>query len=133
VPRPLCLRSHIRDQFAPRTGRCINQPAVTVDRPWQVSAPRGVPGPIRPGEIVQLGLRNKYGLTAEDYWVSASVIAPDGSSTTADTLLNAADFAFVVYPKQFVGADPVRTGAYTVVWQTNGGFIACDGFVVTPY
>jgi hypothetical protein len=128
-----CGPASLAPAFDPETFACVNVPPITIDRSWQTSAPRGVPGPVRPGEIIQLGLRNKFANAGEVHAVSARVIAPDQSSTTAATLLRETVWAYVLYPNDFPGARPLAPGIFTVVWETDGGFIACDGFVVTGY
>ena len=82
---------------------------------------------------MQIGLRNKFGETGEDHYVSARVVDPEGASTTATALLQETEEAYVLYPGAFPGATPVYPGVYTVIWETEGGFIACDGFVVQNY
>jgi hypothetical protein len=112
---------------------CLDEPPRMIEREWQVSAPRGFPGPVRPGDLVQLGLRDKFGGMTSALWVLARVIGPDGSSTTATAFIQGDQWAYVRYPHEFVGAVPVAAGVYTVVWEAGGGFIACDGFVVRNY
>lgn len=119
--------------FRPDLMHCENVPAETIDRVWQVSAPRGLPGPVRPGEVVELGLRNKYGVEGEAYWAGARVIAPDGTSSVDTTMVAGDTSGYVLYPNDFPGAGPVYAGVYTVVWEIGGGYIACDGFVVEGY
>lgn len=119
--------------FRPDLMHCENVPAPTIDRVWQVSAPRGLPGPVRPGEVVELGLRNKYGVEGEAYWAGARVIAPDGTSSVDTTMVAGDTSGYVLYPNDFPGAGPVYAGVYTVVWEIGGGYIACDGFVVEGY
>lgn len=114
-------------------GFCVNTPPVIIEREWQVSAPRGVPGPVRPDEIVQLGLRNKFGEGDERYWVLVRVIAPDGTSTATSRALVGSEWVYILYPRDFIGATSVYPGTYTMVWETEGGFIACDGFIVESY
>ncbi len=120
-------------RFTGEALRCLDQPSPAIARSWQVSAPRGVPAPVRPGEVVQVGLRNKYGTADEQYYVSARVVMPDGSSTSAATYITGDAWAYLLYPGDFVGAAPVVAGTYTVVWETEAGFLACDGFVVQNY
>jgi hypothetical protein len=36
----------------------------------------------------------------------------------------------LVYPDDFAGGGTGQRGAYTIIWETEGVFIACDGFVV---
>lgn len=109
---------------------CANTPPVTIDRQWQVSAPRET---VRPQEIVQIGLRNKFGGQTEGYGLEVRVVAPDGSSTTATSSALGTNWAYLVYPTDFVGAGPVVVGVYTIIWTSSGGFLACDGFVVTGW
>ncbi len=120
-------------QFDPAVTYCVDTPNPTIDRTWQVSAPRGVPGPVRPGEVVELGLRNKFGASDETYWAGARVIWPDGTSFVAATSVIGDEWGNVVYPSDFAGAVPLAAGTYTVIWEIDGGFIACDGFVVEAY
>lgn len=119
--------------FRPDLMRCENTPTPTIDRVWQVSAPRGLPGPVRPGEVVELGLRNKFGVEGETYWAGARVIAPDGSSSVGTTMVSGNSTGYVLYPNDFPGGSPVYAGVYTVVWEIDGGYISCDGFVVEGY
>ncbi len=122
-----------RPAFDPAAFTCPGVPSPAIDREWQVSAPRGQPGPVRPGEVVELGLRNKFGAEGESYFAGARVIAPDGVSYVATASLSADAWAYVHYPGDFAGAVPLAPGVYTVVWEIDGGFIACDGFVVEPF
>src|SRR4051812_1553187 len=65
-------------QFNPVTLRCENTPPPTVPGNWLVSAPRGIPGPTRPGDLVEIGLWARDGQPEPSYYVGARVIAPDG-------------------------------------------------------
>ena len=86
---------------------------------------------MRPGQVIELGLRKKYGRDDEAYWISATVFAPDGSSTQAQLFLVGDEWASVKYPTDFVGALPLYPpGAYTVLWEVAEGYLACDGFLV---
>jgi hypothetical protein len=58
------------------------------------------------------------------------VIAPDGTSFVAETTVIGDAWGNIVYPSDFTGAVPLAPGTYTVIWEIDGGFIACDGFVV---
>lgn len=109
---------------------CVNTPIVDRMWQWQVSAPRSVPVPVRPGEIIRIGLRNKFGQTSERYQVLARVTAPNGITTTATTVLEGDKWVYLLYPTSFKMASSVYPGVYTVVWEIGGKFIACDGFVV---
>ncbi|MDO8617202.1 MAG: hypothetical protein Q7T33_15950 [Dehalococcoidia bacterium] len=119
--------------YDPASFTCPGMPAPAIDREWQVSAPRGQPGPVRPAEVVELGLRNKFGAADENYYAGARVIAPDGTSFTGATSVSADAWGYLLYPENFTGGAPLSAGVHTVVWEIDGGFIACDGFVVEPY
>jgi methionine-rich copper-binding protein CopC len=123
--------------YDPATSKCLNTPSPTIDRSWQTSAPRDVLGLVHPGQSVTLGLRNKFGTPNESYFADARVIGPDGLSfDTANRLVSGQDWVYIDYPSGFLGhtvlttAPPVQAGAYTVIWEINSGFVACDGFVV---
>jgi hypothetical protein len=113
--------------------RCNPYPIPVVDREWQVSAPRGIPGTVLPGEIVQIGLRNKFGAAQEFHYISARVVRPDGTSTTQDAPLYRDTWTDFLFPTDFAGAQPLTPGLYTVIWESQGGFLACDGFRVTAF
>ncbi|MCA1601913.1 MAG: hypothetical protein LC776_09820 [Acidobacteria bacterium] len=87
---------------------------------WQVSAPRDVNGgrSVRPGQALEIGLRKKYGQEHESYYVSATVFAPDGTSTRADGLLKGDQWLYMIYPNEFPGAKGIpSSGNYTIVWE----------------
>jgi len=131
-------------------GGCVNEPpedqrvAYTVPpgfvaRPgmnggpgWQVSAPRGWPGPLRPGDPAELALRDKVGVGSR--LVYADVVRPDGTFSRAGTILFDDGQGRLVYPSAFRDAPPTVAGVYTVVWRdtVTDRFIACDGFEVAP-
>lgn len=117
-------------RFNPGTYGCdgFDYSKPTVPGTWQVSAPRGIPGPVRPSEVIQIGLRSKFGNDA--VYVSARVIRPDGSSTTKATGVLDSNWAYLTFPTDFAGAVALTPGTYTILWESNGGPIACDGFVV---
>ncbi|MCX6028673.1 MAG: DUF333 domain-containing protein [Chloroflexi bacterium] len=121
-------------KYNPTTYRCENEPQRTMtDKNWQAyAAPEGGQGsdPAKPGLVVTFGLRNKFGNAGEQYEPTAVVIAPDGSTATAIGTLKAADWLYLVYPKDFAGAQSTVPGIYTVVWQIKGGYITCSGFQV---
>src|SRR5579883_1024376 len=83
--------------FDPTTGVCTSYPPPAVPGSWQVSAPRGFPGPVAPGDSVQIGLRDKFGDT-DDYDVTATVLMPNGSVAQADTTLTGTDWAYLRFP-----------------------------------
>jgi hypothetical protein len=120
--------------FDPTTFGCVNSPPVmvesTVPGTWQVSAPRGWPGPTRSGETIEVGLRDKFGGATRSLDVTATIIRPDGNTRTAQTTLRGSTWAYLTYPRAF-GGELLTTGTYTVSWETPQGFVACDGFVVS--
>jgi parallel beta-helix repeat protein len=104
---------------------CFNRPQPAIDREWQTAA--GTRSVLL-YDSVELSLRNKWGEPDEVYQVTVRVVAPDGTETSAVTTLRSDEDAILVYPGDFGGSTGVR-GAYTVIWEIEGGFIACDGFV----
>jgi hypothetical protein len=73
----------------------------------------------------------KIGQQHEVYWISATVFAPDGTSTQTERTLAGDEWADVNYPTDFVGAPAsYPAGPYTVLWEVAEGFLACDGFLV---
>jgi hypothetical protein len=127
-------RLGVAPRFRPDSYGCDNTPESEVAGTWLVSAPRGVPGPTRPRDVVELGVWARNGQPEEHYFVGARVIAPDGSATTATAgATRGGSAANLPYPCDFRGADSLRPGIYTVVWETGGAFIACDGWQVVSY
>jgi nucleoside phosphorylase len=122
-----------RPYWDPSTGRCEGEGSPVIPRQWQVSAPRNLDAGrvVRPGQVVTLGLRNKFGQQHEMYWISATVFAPDGTSIQTERTLTGDEWAEVIYPTDFVGAPAsYPPGSYTVLWEVSEGFLACDGFLV---
>jgi hypothetical protein len=120
---------------------CQPYPRPAVNGSFQTSAPRGGYGAngnpplihpsVTPGQVVQLGLRDKLGSSAQPLAVQAKVVAPNGTSTTAAGQLVADTELDVNFPGDFSGAPKVYpAGVYTVIWTqaSDGGFMACDGF-----
>jgi hypothetical protein len=122
-----------RPFWDPDTGDCRGiEGSPVISGQWQV-APRHLDGgrSVRPGQALQLGLRKKDGQQNEMYWVSATVFAPDGTSTQAEQFLRGDEWASVNYPADFAGSPSLYPlGAYTVLWEVAEGFLACDGFLV---
>jgi hypothetical protein len=134
-PRPALKESRsTRPFWDPSTGACRGiEGSSVIHGPWQVEAPRSLDGGrrVRPGQVLRLGLRKKGGEQNETYWVSATVFAPDGTSTQAEQFLHAREWAYVNYPADFAGATALYSpGPYTVLWEVAEGFLACDGFLV---
>lgn len=137
IPRPTFVPA------ADGWGGCVNVPPAgqpiaesTIPGTWQVSAPRGRPRAVRPGDLAVIGLRDKYGTLyrGEPRVVYAEVYRPDGGKARAGTILVGDETAELRYPKAFAFGQPLLEGVYTVIWRDNvtDGFIACDGFVVAP-
>lgn len=105
---------------------CFDRPDPVLDKEWQVSAPRDV---VVIGDSAEIGLRNKWGGSGESYEITARVIAPDGSEARALVRLTADSWANLVFPDDFASGDTWQRGVYTIIWEIEGGFIACDGFV----
>lgn len=124
--------SPIAARFDPEKHVCSNQPTlVLADRVWQAyAAPlKGMGGdPVKAGQDVTLNLRSKLGPDAEQYQVTVTVIAPDGSSASAEMLFKGNDWGTVTYPKEFTGAQAIVAGIYTVLWQVPSGTLSCSGF-----
>lgn len=122
----------VPDLFGPGGGGCVNQPAPVIDASWQTSAPRSGSDSVYAGDSLQIGLRNKFDGPNDVYSVAAEVIAPDGSVTVANTVVSGSDWAYLTYPDDFAPAYLAGTfsGTFTIVWETESGFLACDGFTV---
>jgi len=128
-------------KYNPNTGSCENMiqpPPKSESHPdfdpnkysWQVSAPRGIPGKTFKGDVVTLGLRNKYGGDKEYFYFSTRVEQPDGIASTTESVLNSSKWTYSSYPTDFNAGNTDQIGAYTVLYQINGIIVACDGFGV---
>ena len=111
---------------------CFNTPDEAFAGDWLLAAPRDV---IVIGDPAELGLRNKEDESGSTYPLTVRVIAPDGSEASAEATLTGDEWTALTYPDDFAGPDldtemgvPQR-GAYTVIWESQGVFIACDGFI----
>jgi parallel beta-helix repeat protein len=105
---------------------CYNTPEAVVAGDWQVVAPREM---VLIGDSAEIGLRDKAGQSGVSYTVTARVIAPDDSEATATGTLTADQWLTLVYPDDF-GSALEQRGAYTIIWEIEGNFVACDGFIV---
>jgi hypothetical protein len=95
---------------------------------WRTEAPREGTGA---DEAADLGILPAEGAgDAGIAAVAATVIGPDGSSTTAEADLVPDEWTRLDYPGDF-GADPAA-GVHTVVWTEAeaGTPLACDGFTL---
>lgn len=59
--------------------------------------------------------------------VTARVVVPDESQSVASAALTGAEDAVLICPDAFGDANTMLRGAYAVIWETEGGFWACDG------
>src|SRR5690242_17087842 len=98
--------------FDPSTGVCSAYPEPAIPGSWQVSAPRGFPDSVAPGDSVQIGLRDKFGDT-DDYDFTATVLMPGGSVAQAESSLVGTDWAYLLFPNDFNSGTTDLAGAYT--------------------
>ncbi len=124
-------------QWNPYTGSCenvapLNDPAAAQcdGQCFDLSAPRQIVGPTRPGEAVEIGMWDQS-LAPGDGQALARVIAPDGTATTATRAGYGSTWISLHYPADFSGAGSTVPGVYTIVWETRG-LVVCDGFTVQP-
>jgi hypothetical protein len=132
-------------RFHQDTYGCTPELTAAILRTWQVSAPRT---PQVGVTSVSIGLRNKMAgsmgdrgpldpqimLPAPDVELWAQVVTPDGVTYTSNTQRLLPDppdnFMAISYPTAFPQAPALTPGAYTVVWTTRRGPLACDGFTI---
>lgn len=100
-----------------------------IDRQWQVSAPRS---PVRVGQPVTLGLREKYGDAGTRRLVRARIVGAATLLESKPVAMVDDSFADVELPRDFRPRQALGPGVYTVLWllAEGGGFLACDGFVI---
>ena len=89
---------------------------------WQTSAPRV---PVAIGEVVDLGLRNKYGEPGECYDFLMEVMDPLGEYASAEGTVCADEWADFTYEDTFL------SGTYDVYFSIEGQLIAQDFFEVS--
>jgi hypothetical protein len=106
---------------------CLNVPDEAFAGDWQVVAPREV---VVIGDSAEIGLRNKQAGSADTYPITVRVIAPDESEASANSTITMGEWTMLVYPDDFVSGNTDQRGAYTIIWESGGVFIACDGFIV---
>jgi len=111
------------------TEQCRPYRKGVIDRQWQVSAPRT---PQRVGQPVVVGLREKYGDRGQRLMVRARVIGAASLLESKPVAVVEDNFANIEFPRDFPPTQSLSPGSYTVIWQVaeNGGFLACDGFVI---
>ena len=100
-----------------------------IDRQWQVSAPRN---PLRVGQTITVGLRDKNGENGQRMQIRARIVGTASLLESKPVTLTDDNFTNVEFPRDFRPTQSLPPGGYTVLWQLaeNGGFLACDGFVI---
>jgi hypothetical protein len=88
---------------------------------WQTSAPRT---PVGIGEVVELGLRNKYGEPGECYDFVIELLDPLGDYAWAEDIVCADEWTDFIYEDTFL------SGTYDVYFSIEGQVIAQDSFEV---
>jgi hypothetical protein len=89
---------------------------------WQTSAPRV---PVAIGEVVELGLRNKFGEPGECYDFLMEIFDPVGDYASAEDTVCADEWTDFTYEDTFV------PGTYNVYFSIKGQLIAQDSFEVS--
>jgi hypothetical protein len=119
-------------QFNPSSFTCSSYPfGPVLPGRWQTSAPRAGADVVQTGDSVQLGLRKQDGGPGDSYYALAQVWAPDGTLSSAQTMVSGSDWAYLMFPDDFdENADTDLAGVYTVLWTIGPLNVACDGFVV---
>jgi len=137
IDRTLVLNQEDLPIFNPEIYSCRNMPALakTVNSDgagvsWQTSAPRSAIAKTFPGDVVELGLRNKYGTEDDIFFYTMRVQKPDGNASTAQNTVVSDAWSSLFYPNDFSVGDTKQEGIYTVLYQNRGEIIACDGFTI---
>ncbi|MGQ9573597.1 MAG: hypothetical protein ACUVV3_10535, partial [Dehalococcoidia bacterium] len=91
---------------------------------WQTSAPRT---PVGIGEVVEVGLRNKYGQPGECYTFLVEVYDPVGDYASAEDTVCADEWTDLTYEYTYL------SGIYYVYYSIGGQYIAQDYFEVAGY
>ena len=91
---------------------------------WQTSAPRM---PVAIGEVVDLGLRNKYGEPGECYDFLMEVSDPLAEYVSAEGTVCADEWADLSYEYTYL------SGTYGVYFSKEGQLIAQDSFEVSEW
>jgi hypothetical protein len=104
---------------------------------WQITMQCNAYTPCAPGEKVEISLRNKWGVprgctycTTEDFWVTAKVTAPDGTTTRSAFGIPGSDPGQALYPDDFEGALPTVPGTYHVTYWIQGKRVLTYAFDV---
>jgi parallel beta-helix repeat protein len=106
---------------------CFNTPDQGAPGDWQVTARRDQ---ILPGERIEITLRNRAAGAASEVPITARIVAPDETESKAAAMVIGDERLTLAYPPDFRGAKSQERGAYTIIWEQGGEFVACDGFVV---
>ncbi|KPK46986.1 MAG: hypothetical protein AMJ77_04530 [Dehalococcoidia bacterium SM23_28_2] len=91
---------------------------------WQTSAPRVAVGI---GEVVELGLRNKFGEPGECYDFLMEVYDPMDGYSSGEATVCADEWAYLPYEDTFL------SGTYYVFFWIEDQLIAQDSFEVSEY
>lgn len=97
---------------------------------WQSSVSRVDIAHTFINDNVQVGLRNKNGAQNDNFFYTIRIQNPDGTGSTSEGNVNADNWSYVNYPKDFQDGNTNNKGVYTVLYQYQGKIIICDGFVV---
>jgi parallel beta-helix repeat protein len=106
---------------------CLNTPEVGATGDWQVVGPRDL---VLPGDRAEIGLRDNAGEAGGARPITARIIAPDEREAVASATMNGEEWVMLIYPDDFGTGQTGQRGAYTIIWETEGQFVACDGFNV---
>jgi Tol biopolymer transport system component len=104
---------------------CVDTPDEVLAGDWQVVAPREI---VVIGDAAEIGLRDNAG-GGQTHSITARIIAPDETERTTSVSMIAGEWVTLVYPDDF-GGEIDQRGAFTIIWESDGAFIACDGFIV---
>jgi hypothetical protein len=118
-----------RPRFDPGAGACVGGPPSPPG--WQSSAPRP-PNQVHENQDVQVALRATLLAQPLEIPLRVELDAPNGSTVTIDASLRPPEWAILRFPGDFPLGTWHRSGVYTVLWSTDGQFLACDGFEVLP-
>jgi len=106
---------------------CFNTPTTVAAGDWQVVAPREM---VLPSDRAEIGLRDQAGQAGAVRSITVRIITPDEREAVTTATISGDGWLTLVYPDDFSGGQTGVRGAYTIIWETEGGFVACDGFIV---
>jgi hypothetical protein len=85
---------------------------------------------VLPGDRAEIGLRDKAGQAGVVRSITVRIITPDEREAVTTATLTGDEWLMLIYPDDLAGGQTAERGAYTILWETEGSFVACDGFVV---